>query len=85
MKVFQLNDYEWYMAPTLEEAIDEAVRLTGLPRDEAADDDACEVTSEDMQRLRFKEDDGSVRTFAEELTRRISAGAKTELFASTEC
>lgn len=85
MKVFQLNECDWYMAPTLDEAIEMSTRDSGLPRDEAADDDARECTPEEMGRLKFRDDDDTVRTFQEELDRRIAAGARTEMFASTEC
>ena len=85
MKVFRINDYEWYMANTLEEAIKLAMDLTGLPADEAAEDDAHEECEAEMNRMKFVDDDGVTRrTFAAELQRRIEAGLPTGPFASTE-
>lgn len=39
-------------------------------------DEQHELSDEEMQRLTFMDDDGSKRTFAEELARRIAAGEK---------
>lgn len=84
MKVFQINDYEWYMGGTLEEAVAAAMADSGLPEDEATDD-PCEVDAEQMDKLVFVDDDGVTRrSFAAELQRRIEMGAKPGMFASTE-
>lgn len=83
MKVFSINDCDWYMANTLEEAILIAMADTGLPRDEATDD-PCELTEAQMNKLMFTDDNGVKRTFAAELQRRIDAGKKCGMFASTE-
>lgn len=43
------------------------------------------VTDADMDRLKFTDDDGTKRTFREELGRRVAAGDKFPcFFASTE-
>lgn len=39
-------------------------------------DEQHELSDEAMQRLKFIDEDGSERTFAEELARRIAAGEK---------
>jgi hypothetical protein len=88
MKVFRVNDCEWYMAPTLEEAVQKCMDDCKLPRDEAVDDPR-ECTPEEMGRLTFMDDvynpeKSERRTFAEELARRIAAGKGTEMFATTE-
>lgn len=83
MKVFKLNDCDWYMAETLEDAVKLVCNDTGLPPDEAADEPS-EETPERMARLNFVDHDGSERTFAEELQRRVAAGKKPGMFASTE-
>ncbi len=83
MKVFQINDCDWYMAPTLEGAIQQAMSDSGLPRDEVCDSPR-ELSEADMDDLTFTDDEGNRRTFTEELRRRLTAGARTEMFASTE-
>jgi hypothetical protein len=88
MKVFRVNDCEWYMAETLEQAVDLCAKDCELPADEAAHD-PCEVSDADMQRLIFTDDMANPRgsdrrTFAEELARRVAAGAGPGAFATTE-
>jgi hypothetical protein len=82
-KVYRLNDYEWWMATSLEEAIAAAMKETGLPRDEASDD-PYELSNEDLQRLIFRDDDGNRRTFAEELIRRAESDPRPHCFAAEE-
>lgn len=83
MKVFKINDYDWWMAPTLEAAIEAAVQETGIPADELVED-PYELTPEAMQRLTFTDDDGSKRTFRQELERRLGEDPRVQCFASTE-
>ena len=84
MKVFQLNDCDWWMAPTLEAAIEAAVQETGIPADELVED-PHELTAADMRRLWIMADDGArERTFAAELERRLREDPRVQLFASTE-
>jgi hypothetical protein len=81
MKVFKINKFDFYMAPTLEEAITQAMADSGLSRDEAINEPR-ECTAEELQRLVYGDDDGNGRTFQEELDRRLAACARTEMFAS---
>lgn len=83
MKVFRINDYDWYMAGSLDEAINLAVADCGMPRDEVVDR-PCEVSDEAMKELMFFKRDWSKWSFAEELQHQIQAGAKPGMFASTE-
>ncbi|HYF35129.1 MAG TPA: hypothetical protein VD994_07575 [Prosthecobacter sp.] len=83
MKVFKINDCDWYMANTLDEAVALAIAETGLPRDEAVDDPR-ELSEEAMNRLQFVNPDGSKWSFAVELQNRIQAGMKPGFFATTE-
>lgn len=39
MNAYRLNEYEWWAADTAEQAIEVAVRETGVPREELVDDD----------------------------------------------
>lgn len=84
-KVFRLNDCDWWMATTLEEAIQAAMKETGLPRDEAADSNAGEVLYSQLERLVFRDDDGTRRSFKDELARRAGEDPRVQMFASTEC
>ena len=89
MKVFRINDYEWYAAETLDEAIAEAVRMSGLPADEAADD-PVEITEKEMDQLTFFDDmsdpeSSQTRSFREQLQKMIDDGTKfPAYFAGTE-
>ena len=84
LRVFRLNDYEWWMAPTLEEAIAKAMAVFSLRADEVADDGARELTDEELDRFIFVDDNDNRRTFREELERRVAAGDEADFFASTE-
>jgi hypothetical protein len=89
VKVFRLNEYEWYAAETLESAIGEAVRITGVPADEV-DDDARELTEEEMDSLVFydnmeDQEASETRTFREQLDRLIETETEfPTFFAGTE-
>jgi hypothetical protein len=84
MKVFSLNDCDWWLAPDLDSAIAAAMRESGLDRDEAVNNPQ-ELSASDLGRLVFRDNDGSKRTFAEQLERELGRDATTvRLFASTE-
>jgi hypothetical protein len=92
-RVFKVNDCDWYIARTLEEAIATWVRDTGW-NDCDDFEDARELSEAELDRLKFIEDrelpreDWVRRTFREELDRRSASGApedrKPGMFASTE-
>lgn len=89
-RVYRMDDCDWWVARTLEEAKASYKHETGI--DDEHMEDACELTDDEMQRLHFVDTDEADRpvkesrhTFAVELARRVSAGlSKPELFASTE-
>lgn len=83
VKVWKINDYEWAMAPTLDEAIQAVCDMTGVDRDDVADE-PHELTDEELLRLKFVDEDESKRSFAEELNRRVAQGIRVQYFASTE-
>lgn len=93
-RVFMLNDYEWYMARSLDEAKATAAEQWGYTieqceRDELFDE-AEELDDAALDRLQFCDDthlpDGPMikRSFREELARRSAIDPKPQLFASTE-
>lgn len=85
MKLFKINDCDWWMAPTLEEAVEDAKGYYGDHPDMW--EDARELTDKEMDSTIYSDyetDPPNTRTFREELNLRIAAGAKIELFATTE-
>jgi len=87
MKVFRVNDCDWWMAETALQARDAAIEFYGSGVDDVyALDEIAEVSAEAMSRLKVgDEDDGKTRTFSEQVAKRIKEGAtKPEMFASTE-
>jgi hypothetical protein len=82
MKIFVLNDCDWWVAETLEQAKESYKLETG----EDSDDDARELTEEEMDHHIITSEDGVKRTFREELRLRTEDGTlfPPTLFASTE-
>src|SRR4051794_20378265 len=86
MRVWQLTDSDWWMAPSLGEAIEAAVKMYGLPVSEVIDDDCGEVSQEGMEELTFADESGKervTRTYREELERRVATNPVTQHFASS--
>ncbi len=98
-RVFKMDDYDWWLARTLQEARQSYQHETGV--DDDAIKDARELTDEELDRLTFVDmDEGerpvieSRRSFREELRQRIELREhlkaehgiepQPELFASTE-
>ena len=89
LKIFRMNDCDWMAAETLEQAKRGYLQTvwggTGECDDEAFD---CpgEISEAQYDRLLFRDDDGTTRTFREQLQRMIERGEKFPcFFASTEC
>jgi hypothetical protein len=91
-RVFRMNDYEWWVARTLEEAKADYQQTVGpMPEDEAFDDPG-ELTDAELDRLKFIEDPEVPptkwvrRTFREELERisKSEFDKKPGMFACTE-
>lgn len=86
VRVFRMDDLEYWAGESLEACVAEGRRVCG---DDCYPDDPheqYEVTDEGMQRLKFIDDDGSTRTFAEELARRFKAGETfPQPFAAEDC
>ena len=88
MKVFQLDDYDWWVGESLAACIAEARATCGDDCYQDAEEDGCEVTPAELQTLIFRDDESDpprTCTFAEQLAHEIDLGGEfPRLFASTE-
>lgn len=87
IQVFQLNDWTWYAAETLEEAAAQYSKDSdGLPSEELCVDPFA-LSDEAMDRIVYHDDmydSGSpCRSFREELQRRVDRGFKFPCFFAT--
>lgn len=76
IRIFRMDDNEWWAGESLEACVAEGRRQCG---DECYPDDPSEqyeLTDEQMRKLKFEDEDGTTRTFAEELARRVADGEK---------
>jgi hypothetical protein len=85
MKIIAMNDCDWWIGESLEACVTDY--QTNIDGDPIYTEDACELTDEDLDRLKFSEFDGTPsRTFREQLAIEIATGGKfPRMFASTEC
>ncbi len=86
LKVFRLNDNDWWVAESLEEAKADYLKVTGLTEDEAFDGEA-ELSDADLDRLHiFDEDFRRTRSFRERLEQIAADPLESVpgIFASTE-
>jgi hypothetical protein len=84
MKVFQLNDYEWWAGEDLESVKAAYLKETGVSEEEAFEDPQ-EVSEADMQVLKYYQTEGVFCSFAEALADMLAAGDKFPCcFACTE-
>ena len=92
MKIFKLNDCDWYAAEDMESAIQQIMHDTGNTREDCVDYSAHELTDEEMDRLRFMDDRegdpesaGTSRSFREQLALMVERGETFPCpFATTE-
>jgi hypothetical protein len=85
INVYMLDDYDYWAGASLAECITQARRECGPDSYPDAEAEAVVLADEDMQRFKFRDEDGAVRTFTEQLAREIEAGVQFPcLFASTE-
>lgn len=89
MKIYRMNECDWWIGESLEACKDDYAREYGDPD---AADDARELTDEELDRLMFRDDEGEDsagfpqrRSFREQLAIEIDDGGTfPRLFASTE-
>ena len=87
MKVFKVNDCDWWVAENRRDAWEACMRFYGA--DESCVfqlSDIVELDDVKLQKMQFFDEDNEVtRTFAEQLALRVAAGiTEPEMFASTE-
>lgn len=89
MKIFQMNDCDWWIGESLVACIDDYV--ANYSEIESIDEDAHELTDEELDKLIFTDCDederpsGIKRTFREQLEIEVtSGGVFPRMFASTE-
>lgn len=84
IKVFRLNDYEWWAGTSLAACIADWKKWTGLDEEEL--DDPRELTAEDMAKMQFVDPDSNTKSsFANELAERVKAGLEfPQPFAVTD-
>lgn len=92
VKIFKLNDCDWYAAEDMESAIQQIMFDTGNNREDCVDSSAHELTDDEMDRLQFMDDreideyaEEGLRSFREQLEFMIERGDSFPcLFATTE-
>lgn len=97
MKVFRMNDCDWWMAPTLTQAVVAYVRHCGctisdnpdteeLKKFEGAElDGPCELSEAELESHNYIDERlRESHSFKVELEKRIREGARSEIFATTE-
>lgn len=88
LSVFQLDDYEWWVGESAQACLDAARQEYGDETyDEMMEDSTPhELNEAALGKLQFRDEDGSSRSFAEQLQHEIAEGGKfPRIFASTEC
>lgn len=86
VKIWRMNDYEWWAGFELEETISHACEETGIEREDLLfHDGAEELSAEDMDHLMFTEENSMKKTFKNKLIEIIAEGeAFPCMFAGTE-
>jgi hypothetical protein len=84
VKIFQLNDYEFWIGPDLESCIAAAMKEWGVTREDAIDDPA-EIAGDALDKYTVNLDEnedpnGETITFREGLAREIAAGGEFPRF-----
>lgn len=83
MKVWKINDCDWVMASSAEEAKQTLATITEVYEE----DEVRELTDHELDTFHFvdeDEKDSPRRTFRQELARRVALNEGPDMFASTE-
>ncbi len=85
IKVFRLDDYEWWAGESLAACIAEARAQAGEDCYDGAEEDGYELTAEQMREYKFHDEDGTACSFACRLQELIDECTEFPvLFAATE-
>lgn len=85
IKIFRVDDCDWYAAKTQDEAIKKAMHDSGESRQYYEEEGGSELSEESMLKLKYVEDDGTEKTFRKKLDELIAEGCHFPcMFASTE-
>ena len=89
IKIFQINDYDWVAAETIDEAIACACSTFNLSEEEVYDESAAgELSEEKLDEYKYyltDDTDGPSRTFKQELESRINDKQEfPQVFATSE-
>ncbi|MCU1285917.1 MAG: phiPLPE 70 [Acidobacteriales bacterium] len=88
IKVFEVNDTEWWAGTDLESIKTAYKEITGIDPDDEDEgfQDPHALTDEEMETLQFSDDDGSKRSFREQLELMVAAEREKfpTMFATTE-
>ena len=83
MKIFKLNDCDWWIGPNLEVCKTDCADLMGDA--DCVESDAYELSNEELDQLTFIDEQDNKRTFREQLSIEVAkGGAFPRPFASTE-
>ena len=83
IKVFAMNDYEWYAGRSVEEVRAHYAEVSGFQPGENTED-ARELSGEEMQSgLYHDDDDSDAISFAQQLQRMIDKGTQFPCFFAT--
>lgn len=88
IKIFRVDDCDWYAAETEEEAIQAAMADSGESREYYEEEKQGELSAETMLSYKFTEEDGNEaeKTFRQKLDEMIAEGQSFPCcFACTEC
>lgn len=81
--IYQLNDSDWWLARTLDEAKADALVYFGQDT-EMITPDAHQLSARELDTLMYKADGGETRvSFRQELASRVAGGPKVEMFATS--
>ncbi|MBB4126269.1 hypothetical protein GGR77_001559 [Xanthomonas translucens] len=90
MKIFQIDDMEWWVGADAESVLAAVKEETGMDDEDL--EDFQEVNEDDLDRLKFQDSDeeerpiGEPRTFREQLVIEVAAGGKfPRMFAAESC
>lgn len=84
IKVFQLNDYEWWAGESLESVVEYYENnVTNDPDEMEELKDAYELSDEALDTLIFNDEDGSQKTFRQELENCIKEKQEFPCFFAT--